>query len=139
MGYEPGKFISAFRRALACLWVTVGLWVVYSYLRHFDSVTVSAIPALTVGAAIAICAVGYFFDKRWGRISIGCLMALVVLVSADLLLFIALRGLDGRQLLLGVAVALVVASICTWSVLAATRTAFYFPQPSNHASLHRRV
>jgi hypothetical protein len=92
-------------------------------LLHFEALDLSACIVLTVGAALAIGACGLLFDKRWGRISVGCLMTAVVFWCADMLLFILFRGVDASRLsLLGIVVGLVIASVCTWSVLAATRT-----------------
>jgi hypothetical protein len=94
-------------------------------VRHFEAIDLYTGSGLAVGAAFAVGAWGLFLDKRWGRISVGCLMVLVVLWCADMLLFIAFRGLDaGRGYLLGVVVGLVIASICTWSVLAARSPGF---------------
>lgn len=122
MRKDESKFLKVCRRALACLWAAVGLWAAFVALRTFASLNLSNIIALTVGLAFVIGASGLFFNKRWGRIFTGCLMVLVILWSADMLLFIAFRGLDaGRRSLLGVAAGLVLSCICTWSVLLATR------------------
>jgi hypothetical protein len=116
------EVLTIYRRCLACLWAAVGLWIVFTTLNRFEAGYYSASIALAVGAALAAGAGGLFFNKRWGRISVGCLLTLVVLWSADMLLFIAFRGLgSGRWLLLCVVVALALASISTWCVLAATR------------------
>jgi hypothetical protein len=125
MRKDPGNFLTLFQRALACMWAAIGLWVLFSSLRHFESLDLYTTIGLTVGTAFAISSVGLFLDKGWGRIGIGCLMVVVLLWSADMVLFIAIRGLDGgRKLLLGLVVAFTAASVCTWSVLAATRREF---------------
>jgi hypothetical protein len=121
MSNEAVKFLTTCRRAIACLWALVGSWLVFATLRHFGSRDISAAIGLSVGLVFAIAGGGLFFNKRWGRISIGCLMVLVVLWAADTLLFIAFRGLYGRESLLGLIIALALASISTWSLLAATR------------------
>lgn len=123
MRNDRSQFLTICRRALACLWAGVGLCVIFAVLRHqFESGSFTPAIGLTIGLLFAIGAGGLFFNKRWGRISMGCLMILVVLWSADMLLFIAFRGLgSGRQSLLGLVVGLILACICTWSVLAATR------------------
>jgi hypothetical protein len=122
MHKDSGKFLTLFRRGLACLWALVGLYLFYLSLSHFQPFDFWAIIKLAVATTFVAGAFGFFLDRRWGRICIGCLMVLVVLFGADMLLFIAFRGLDAsRTTLLGLVVALMAASVCTWTVLSATR------------------
>jgi hypothetical protein len=116
-----GKVLTICQRCLARLWGALGLCVVFSALRTFDPHDRFAFVPLALGATLAVGACGFFFDKRWGRVSLGCLLVLVVLWCADMLLFIAFRGFgSGRVLLLFAVLGLVMASICTWSLLAVT-------------------
>jgi hypothetical protein len=122
MHKDGGKILTLFRRALACLWAIVGLYVFYLSLSHLEPFDFWAIIKLAVATAFLTGAFGFFLNRRWGRVCIGCLMVLVALFCADMLLFIAFRGLDaGRTALLGLTVALIAASVCTWTVLGATR------------------
>ena len=121
MSNDANKFLTVCRRVLGCLWAAVGSSLVFLNLRHFGLRDLS-VPGLIVGLVFATAGGGFFFNKRWGRISIGCLMTLVVLWSADMLLFIAFRGLSGRQSMLYMMLGLISASICTWSLLAATKS-----------------
>lgn len=83
------------------------------------------VPAI-FGLMFVVAACGFFLNKGWGRICLGSLMLLVILQAADMLLFIAWRGVGaGRVWLLGTAVVLVLAAICTWVLLAATRPEFH--------------
>ena len=119
MSTRADKFLTISRRALAFLWTATGSWLVFLFLRHYKSLAHSNVIMLAIGIAFVLSGSGLFFNYRWGRISIGCLMVVVILWSADMLLFIAFRGLSsGRQWLLVVALAFIVASITTWSVLA---------------------
>src|SRR5262245_39445370 len=118
MHKDSGKILTLFRRALSCLWALVGLYLFYLSLSHFEPFDFWAIIKLAVATAFVAGALGFFLDRRWGRICIGCLTVLVVFFGADMLLFIAFRGLDaGRTALLLLAVALMAASVCTWTVL----------------------
>jgi hypothetical protein len=62
------------QRCLACLWAAAGLCVVFLALRHLETADLSNAVALVVGLALALGASGLFFNTRWGRISVGCLL-----------------------------------------------------------------
>jgi hypothetical protein len=123
-----GEVLTVCRRCVACLWGALGLWVVFSTLRNLDPHYPhypSTFACLVFGATLAVGSCGFFFNKRWGRVSLGCLLVLVVLWCADMLLFIAFRGFEGGRVpLFYVVVSLVLASIFTWSILATTRPRF---------------
>ena len=115
------KFLTVSRRGLACLWAATGSWPLFARLHNHGSLALPDVIPLTIALAFIIGGSGLFFNYRWGRISIGCLMAVPMLVSADMLLFIAYRGLSsGRGWLLVVVLTYIAASISTWLVLATT-------------------
>jgi hypothetical protein len=93
-----GEVLTVCRRCVACLW---GAWVygLFSRLCATSTPTTPHYPStfacLVFGATLAVGSCGFFFNKRWGRVSLGCLLVLVVLWCADMLLFIAFRGFEG--------------------------------------------
>ncbi len=97
-------------------------------LRFVGSPGFWEIVQMATGTAFVSGACGFFVNKPWGRICVGCLMGIVILWAADMLLFIAWRGLGaGRGWILSAAVVLSLAAISTWLLLAATRPGFYEP------------
>lgn len=107
-------------RIMSVLWAALGAWLL-SNLRKYDrggQWTQAVGPLL--GLAFVVAAWGCWRNQRWGRIALGCLVTFAVLWSADMLLFIAFRGLANRHWLLVLILGLVFASVSTWTLLAAT-------------------
>jgi len=123
MSTKVTRFLTISRWGLASLWTATGSWLLFLFVRNYESLDVWNVIALAIGLAFVLAGSGLFFNCRWGRIAIGCMMVVVLLWCADMLLFIAFRGLSsGRQSLLVVVLAFIVASISTWTLLAVTKT-----------------